>query len=58
MDICKEVKSRKITVSTGTLAALESEVDQGIQNANFTQPMTHSNDILVDLVNLEASDLI
>ena len=40
--ISKEIKSRKFTFSTGTLADLDSEAVQGLQNTNFTQPMTHN----------------
>ena len=40
--IPKEIKSRKIFVSTGHLAALAPEAVQGLKNMNFTQPMTHN----------------
>ena len=58
MDICKEVKSRKITVSTGTLAALESDTVQGHLSGTPSSNLTHSNVFLVGLVSLEVTDLI
>ena len=42
LGIPKEIKSRKIFVSTGHLAALAPEAVQGLKNTNFTQPMTHN----------------
>ena len=46
----KEVKSRKITVSTGTLAALDTDAVQGHLSGTPSSNLTHSYVFLVGLV--------